>query len=54
MTMIANTTSTQDTCRADSVNGVDDQYACEVESDGYKARYIFRVGIESVLSMNPN
>ena len=43
----------QDTCRADSVNGVDDQYACEVESDGYKARYIFRVGIESVLSMNP-
>ena len=49
----SNTTSTQDTCRADSVNGVDDQYACEVESDGYKARYIFRVGIESVLSMNP-
>ena len=32
---------------------MDDQYACEVESDGYKARYIFRVGIESVLSMNP-
>ena len=49
----SNTTSTQDTCRADSVNGVDDQYACEVEADGYKARYIFRVGIESVLSMNP-
>ena len=49
----SNTTSTQDTCRADSVNGVDDQYACEVESDGYKTRYIFRVGIESVLSMNP-
>ena len=49
----SNTTSTQDTCRADSVNGVDDQYACEVESDGYKERYIFRVGIESVLSMNP-
>ena len=49
----SNTTSTQDTCRADSVNGVDDQYACEVESDGYKAGYIFRVGIESVLSMNP-
>ena len=49
----SNTTSTQDTCRADSVNGVDDQYACEVESDGYKARYILRVGIESVLSMNP-
>ena len=49
----SNTTSKQDNCRADFVNGVDDQYACEVESDGYKARYIFRVGLESVLSMNP-
>ena len=45
--------STQGSYKVKEVTETDESYTCNVESDGYKKSYVFKVGIESIWSMDP-